>query len=143
MVGVPGGIRTRVTAVKGRSPDRSRWNYKAAVALECPVKNRWECQGTWLSCTVLVPRVFELVFRATRDLTSLAVNRKAHCRDAVVAWSLNFNPPSVHVSKRCLNIPQVSTTPLASTARSGVFGEIRVPRVQELDVIDPSRARIN
>jgi hypothetical protein len=35
----PHGIWTRVTAVKGRKQTGSRCNYKAAVALQCPVRN--------------------------------------------------------------------------------------------------------
>ena len=44
-------------AVKGRRPIRSRSNYKAAVALQCPVRNGWKRQGATFGCTVLVPRV--------------------------------------------------------------------------------------
>ena len=33
-----------------------RCNYKAAVALQCPVRKRWECEESLGTCTVLVPR---------------------------------------------------------------------------------------
>ncbi len=44
-------------AVKGRQQIGSRCNYKAAVALQCPVRNGGERQGAGFGCTVLVPRV--------------------------------------------------------------------------------------
>ena len=40
----------------------SRSNYKAAVALQCPVRNGRERQGTGFGCTVLVPRVLNQRF---------------------------------------------------------------------------------
>jgi hypothetical protein len=52
------GLEPAASAVKGRKQTGSRCNYKAAVALQCPVRNGGERQETGLSCTVLAPRVF-------------------------------------------------------------------------------------
>src|SRR5882762_7729257 len=42
--------------------ERSRCNYKAAVATQCPVRNGGERQGTGIGGTVLVPRVLNQWF---------------------------------------------------------------------------------
>jgi hypothetical protein len=53
----------KVTSSESRGPDlqitqhsRKDTNYKAAVAQQCPVRKRWEHEGSLGTCTVLVPR---------------------------------------------------------------------------------------
>jgi hypothetical protein len=53
----------KVTSSESRGPDlqvtqhsRKDTNYKAAVAKQCPVRKRWEHEGSLGTCTVLVPR---------------------------------------------------------------------------------------
>ncbi len=59
-----------------RSGTGIRCKYKAAVAHECPVRSRWEGQGTCSCCTVLVPRGFEPECRNNGRIDILASEPK-------------------------------------------------------------------
>jgi len=43
--------------MKGRKQNHKRCNYKAAVALQYPVRKRWKPKGSEGTCIVLVSRI--------------------------------------------------------------------------------------
>jgi hypothetical protein len=100
--------------VKGRKQTGSRCNYKAAVALQRPVRNGEERQRTGCGCTVLVPRV-----SAWRIAMKLRFCRSDAHRGRVGPG--NFTPsrsqiPDVNLSIHSARVPHGRLPPSVETS---------------------------